>query len=106
MKSAFKKWELYEKTHKKVKKKRYLAKTSFILNVSKRAFQIWIQHKISMYNMKFIKIFFGGPYGDFSDIKFFLVKTQQPLLIPIFFTTTYLLHSFKWPSIYKVTCPI
>jgi len=40
MKSAFKKWELYEKTHKKVKKKRYLAKTSFILNVSKRAFQI------------------------------------------------------------------
>jgi len=31
MKSAFKKWELYEKTHKKVKKKRYLAKTSFIL---------------------------------------------------------------------------
>ena len=74
MKSAFKKWELYEKTHKKVKKKRYLAKTSFILNVSKRAFQIWIQHKISkkmMYNMKFIKICFGGPYGDFSDIKFF-----------------------------------
>ena len=56
--------------------------------------------------MKFIKIFFGGPFGDFSDIKFFLVKTQQPLLIPIFFTTTYLLHSFKWPSIYKVTCPI
>ena len=50
----------------------FLALTHSIFIFFKRAFHISIQQKISkkiMFNMKFFKIFYWGPYSDFSDIK-------------------------------------